>query len=317
MITLHHDDCLELLPAIPDHSIDMILCDLPYGTTACKWDVVIPFAPLWEQYRRIIKPRGAIVLFARQPFTTDLIISNRPWYKYSWVWEKTMPSGFMQSKHRPLIAHEDIVVFSEGTVANCSKRLMPYTPQVDYSRGGYKKFNYSGSRAKSSSNVGIRPSFKDGLREKDCYQPRSVLKFSNGNHGSLHVTQKPVDLLEYLIKTYTQEGETVLDNCMGSGSTGVACLNTNRSFIGMEKDAQYYQIAVDRINATQPVLAAGRDGGILADEAAGDCAGGLGSRWSAGLVADDDAGRIEALGRRQPGDAPGLPRDASGERGGD
>ena len=198
---LIHGDCLEKMKEIPDKSIDMILCDLPYGVTKVKWDTVIPFEPLWEQYERIIKLNGAIVLFSTQPFTTDLICSNRNMFRYEIVWEKTQKTGFYNANKMPLKGHENILVF-------------------------YKRY------------------------------PHDVIHFSNWN-GALfgktkkatkHPTQKPVPVLEYLIKTYTNEGDTVLDNCMGSGSTGVACVNTGRDFIGIELDDNYFQIAEKRIN---------------------------------------------------------------------
>jgi site-specific DNA-methyltransferase (adenine-specific) len=249
MIQLHHGDCIEVMQAIPDGAADMILCDLPYGTTACHWDSIIPFAPLWEQYRRVIKCNGAIVLFGSQPFTTDLIQSNRAWFKYCWVWEKTLATDFLNGKNKPLKAHEDIIVFSEGTTANCSPNLMPYYPQVDFSMGGWRKKQYPRG---DSSCFGVRPSTsKTYTAESDGRLPKSIITFSNANHGSLHPTQKPVALLEYLIRTYTNPGEVVLGNCMGSGSTLVACINTGRAGIGIERDDAYFAIAQDRIAKAQ------------------------------------------------------------------
>lgn len=230
-------DCLELMKEIPDGSVDMILCDLPYGTTACKWDIVIPFEPLWEQYRRIIKENGAIALFGSEPFASFLRVSNMEMYKYDWVWEKTKASSFLNAKKMPLRAYETISIFY--------KKQPTYNPQ--YIEGGkpYKKINVSDGRASiygRCDKSGVIKESKDGRR-----YPRNVIKFSNPNNSSFHPTQKPVALLEYLIKTYTNEGEVVLDNCMGSGSTCVAAINTGRHYIGFEKDPQYFEIAKRRI----------------------------------------------------------------------
>ena len=245
MVDLHLGDCLEVMKQIPDKSVDAIICDLPYGTTACKWDSIIPFEPLWEQYSRVIKDSGAIVLFASQPFTSILIISNLNMFRYRWIWEKEQGGNFQLAKLQPLNTVEDICVFSKAKTANGAKLNMNYYPiMVD--------------REKPSKSGG-KPSVSDLLNKnsmvalKKTYTqsyPKSILKF-NKDHSSirLHPTQKPVDLLEYLVKTYTNEGDTVLDNCMGSGSTGIACKNLNRNFIGIEKDANYFEIAKSRINA--------------------------------------------------------------------
>ena len=240
MSELKQGDCLELMQGIPDGSIDMILCDLPYGTTACKWDTVIPFEPLWEQYNRVIKAKGAIVLTASQPFTTNLISSNIGMFKYELVWDKVLPTGFAIAKHQPMKQHENIVVFGNGKItynAQTTPREKPRTYNRTHTA-------YSGSENLQSHDG------KD--RVLNDYQPRSIITFSNAMHkSSLHPTQKPVALLEYLIRTYTNEGETVLDNCMGSGSTGVACINTNRRFIGYELDEGYFCLASDRIAASK------------------------------------------------------------------
>lgn len=227
-------DCLDAMWLIPEGSVDLILCDLPYGTTACKWDSVIPFEPLWAHYWRVLKPNGAVVLTAAQPFTTQLIASQIEEFRYCWVWEKTMATGGMSAKQRPMRAHEDVAVFY--------KELPTYNPQKThgdpYSRPeGKKKGSVIGDREGGYVTVNA-----DGGRN-----PRSVLKIPNPNRGSVHPTQKPVALMEYLIKTYTNEGETVLDNCMGSGTTGVACKNTGRNFIGIERDPEYFKIAKERI----------------------------------------------------------------------
>lgn len=243
-------DCLEQMKGIPDGSVDMILCDLPYGTTACKWDTVIPFEPLWKQYRRIIKPNGAVVLFGDEPFASSLRLSNIEWYKYDWYWRKTRPAGFTNAKLKPLKDIETVCVFSSGATANGSNRNMPYYPQ------GLEDCDVEWSRPKHYMNgdKGVNParvSHKlDRKIEKTGY-PRQVLDFSNPNSRVLHPTQKPVPLCEYLVSTYTSEGQQVLDNCMGSGSTGVACINLNRKFIGIEKDAGYFRIAEERLNGKQ------------------------------------------------------------------
>ena len=236
-------DCLVKMKDIPDKSIDMILCDLPYGTTACKWDTIIPFEPLWEQYKRIIKDNGAIVLTASQPFTTKLINSNIELFKYEWIWEKSRTVGFLNAKNAPLKKHENVLVFSKGKTANCNKNNMIYNPQ------GLIEINKVNKSVKQSDDtvVGNRPSRNKDYIAKYTGYPTSIIKFNNENK-QIHPTQKPVKLLEYLIKTYTNEDEIVLDNCMGSGSTGVACVNTNRKFIGIELDKNYFQIAIKRIN---------------------------------------------------------------------
>lgn len=236
---LIHGDCLEKMKDIPDGSIDMVLADLPYGTTACKWDVVIPFEPLWEQYKRIIKDRGAIVLFGSEPFSSILRCSNLSMYKYDWIWDKKTGLGFLDSKHRPLKQHETISVFSIGGCSTGSKIRMEYNPQ------GLIPTDKKNSNTKSNI-LNSEPSQRKELNTTHTGYPKTILTF--GRESGFHPTQKPVALLEYLIKTYTLEGETVLDNTMGSGSTGVACVNTGRNFIGIEKDDKYFEIAKNRIN---------------------------------------------------------------------
>jgi site-specific DNA-methyltransferase (adenine-specific) len=233
---LINGDCLEEMKGIPDDSIDMILCDLPYGTTACKWDVVIPFVPLWEQYRRIIKDRGAIVLFGSEPFSSYLRMSNIKGFKYDWVWNKKFASNFTLAKKQPLKIHETISVFNSGVYyPQMVKRDIPIKLGKNVSKTG--SANLAKAKAEYEGKVYV---------EKN---PESIYFLSNRSEGQvrLHPTQKPVALLEYLIRTYTHEGELVLDNCMGSGSTGIACLNTNRNFIGIEKDEKYFNIAKNRI----------------------------------------------------------------------
>jgi site-specific DNA-methyltransferase (adenine-specific) len=233
-VQLIHGDCLEKMKDIESKSIDMILCDLPYGTTACKWDTIIPFEPLWEQYERVIKDNGAIVLTASQPFTSNLVMSNPKMFKYEWIWNKTRPTGSMLAKKRPLKEHECVLVFY--------KKQPTYNPQMTKAERVLEKERIV-NKGEVTGNVRLKRKFDNG----GLAYPRSIQLFANPNHNSLHPTQKPVALLEYLIKTYTLEGETVLDNCMGSGSTGVACINTNRNFIGIEKDDKYFEIAKKRI----------------------------------------------------------------------
>ena len=236
-IELIQGDCLEKMKDIPDKSIDMILCDLPYGTTACKWDVIIPFEPLWEQYKRVIKDRGAIVLTASQPFTSALVMSNPGWFKYCLVWNKRKSSSALHAKIQPLRIHEDIVIFGKNKTTY-NPQMVKGKPRVD------KESEISNGEAFGNNVVKRKYENKEGL-----YYPKSILDISNADQtNKTHPTQKPVALLEYLIKTYTNEGETVLDNCMGSGTTGVACKNLNRNFIGIELDPEYFKIAEKRIN---------------------------------------------------------------------
>ncbi len=262
-IDLRQGDCLELMKDIPNSSIDLILCDLPYGTTSCKWDIVIPFDKLWEQYNRIIKDNGAIVLFGSQPFTSGLIMSNIKNFKYEWIWEKQKASNFMGAKYQPLKYHENICVFSKSThnyypqkykvlefeeiKQMNSKELKQVFETRDYDRFGKvdrrKTINNPKTNKEHIGNKITRiRNVDDGYR-----YPKSVLKINKEINTNLHPTQKPIALLEYLIKTYTNEGDVVLDNCMGSGSTGVASVNTNRNFIGIELDEKYFNIAKERI----------------------------------------------------------------------
>jgi site-specific DNA-methyltransferase (adenine-specific) len=236
MIDLHLGDCLEVMKQIPDKSVDAIICDLPYGTTACKWDSVIPFEPLWAQYKRIIKDNGAVVLFASQPFTSALVMSNTKWFKYQWIWNKRKAGNIFLAKYQPMKIHEDIVVFSDGT---CN--YYPIMEQRD--------------KVKASKNYGTGESMGGNKEKEDKLyiythkNPVSIIDVSNASQkGKVHPTQKPVDLLQYLVKTYTNEGDTILDNCMGSGTTGIACKNLNRKFIGIEQDPSYFEIAKGRIH---------------------------------------------------------------------
>ena len=236
MIKLIQGDCLEKMAEIEDGSVDLILCDLPYGTTKNKWDSIIPFDLLWEQYERLIKGRGAIVLFAQTPFDKALGASNLKLLKYEWIWEKDRASGHLNSKKMPMKAHENILVFY--------KKLPVYNPQKTK---GHKPSNNSGKRSKETSNYGkFGESFNGGQTDRF---PRSVYKCNvvNSQHKPLHPTQKPLGLTEMLVKTYTNEGDLILDNCMGSGTTGVACKKLNRDFIGIELDEKYFKIAEERI----------------------------------------------------------------------
>ena len=232
-IKLYHGDCLEVMKDIPDKSIDMILCDLPYGTTACKWDVIIPLDDLWKQYNRIIKDNGAILLFGSQPFTTIINYSNMSNYRYEWIWIKNNTTGFQLANKRPLKKHEVISVF--------------YKKQPTYNPQGLQPYGKVNKRSSIGDNWKLMS--KNEYTQKYTNYPTQIVEFAYDKE-KLHPTQKPVPLLEYLIKTYTNESETVLDNCMGSGSTGVACINTNRKFIGIEKDDKYFDIAKNRIEDT-------------------------------------------------------------------
>lgn len=238
MIEIYNADCLEKMKDIKDKSIDMILCDLPYGTTARnKWDSIIPFPMLWKQYNRIIKDNGVIALWSQMPFTAQLVMSNLNMFRYEWVVEKTSATGFLNAKKMPMKAHENVLIFY--------KKLPTYNPQMTH--GHTRKV----SKAEHKVNCKKTTDYGEhGLTTYDSTDryPRDVLTFKwDKQKSNLHPTQKPVALLEYLIKTYTNEHETVLDNCMGSGSTGVACINTNRKFIGIELDKNYFEIAKNRL----------------------------------------------------------------------
>ena len=243
MVNLMLGDCLERMKEIPDGSVDMVLADPPYGTTACKWDSVIPFEPMWEQLKRIIKPNGAIVLFGAEPFSSLLRVSNLKMFKYDWIWIKTKTQHFAQAPYRPMTEHEIISCFSYGGNAKNATPRMVYNPQ------GLVKCNKlcKGKKATHSEHRMRLTDQKDYVQEWTGY-PTTILQFASVGKP-LHPTQKPVALMEYLIKTYTNENETVLDFTMGSGTTGVACINTNRKFIGIEKDETYFKIAQDRIAA--------------------------------------------------------------------
>ena len=233
-------DCLEIMPSIGDKSIDMILCDLPYGTTACKWDTVIPFEPLWREYKRLIKDNGAIVLTASQPFTSALVMSNIKMFKYEWIWQLNAGSNFATTKYQPMKEHENVLIFGNGSTIYNQQRQ----PRAD---SGYarQKTPLRFDRYQKDGVYGdiLGKVIKKRISKDRC--PSSVQRF-NRERG-LHPTQKPVALFEYLIKTYTNEGDIVLDNCIGSGTTAIACLNTSRNYIGCELEKKYYDIAFKRI----------------------------------------------------------------------
>lgn len=238
---IYQGDCLELMNGIPDKSIDMILCDLPYGTTACKWDTTIPFDRLWCQYERVIKDNGAIVLTGSEPFSSNLRMSNPRLYKYDWVWVKDNSTGFQLANVMPLKKHEDIMVFSKGATYPRSDNKMRYYPQ------GLKVLNKINTRGRKGDYL-----TESGCKDNNYIQsytnyPVSIIEFDKVK-STLHPTQKPVALFEYLIKTYTNEGDVVLDNCIGSGTTAIAAINTDRNYIGIELDEDYYNIAKQRIS---------------------------------------------------------------------
>ncbi len=231
-------DCLELMKDIPDGSVDMILADLPYGTTACKWDTIIPFEPLWEQYKRVIKPNGAIVLTASQPFTSALVMSNPKMFKYEWVWEKSRVTGVLNAKRQPLRTKEDVLVFSVNT-------------PVYYPQGTYKCNKQTGTGVARDGSQGlatgkITQTSNGKYRQTVTGYPRNIIRIPSEGQTK-HPTQKPVALFEYLIKTYTNEGDLVLDNVAGSGTTGVACQNLNRKYILIEKEEEYINVIKDRL----------------------------------------------------------------------
>ena len=243
-IDLIKGDCLEVMKSIPDVSIDAIITDIPYGTTACKWDSVIPFEPMWEQLNRIIKPNSAIVLFGSQPFTSSLIMSNPKMFKCEWIYNKKVPSNFGAAKFQPMKYHENVIVFSK-------KRHNYYPIKEERQGGGKQRQQYKYNNGKVGDFM--KMSNKIALCTDDLRLPSSVQTFNNKSKGNvgMHPTQKPVELMEYLIKTYTNENETVLDFTMGSGTTGVACVNTKRDFIGIELDDKYFDIAKKRIGQAQ------------------------------------------------------------------
>jgi len=230
-------DCLDIMPQITDKSVDMVLCDLPYGTTACKWDIIIPFEPLWEQYHRVCKPNAAIVLFGKQPFTSHLILSNQDWFRYEMIWEKTRAGNSMQLGKQPAAIHENILVFYDRPPVFNDQKFKVDEKYIDKRKSirdsFYKSEHYSGVMKRKAD---------DGWRHA-----QSVLPFNSVWHKDMHPCEKPVELLQYLIRTYTNENDVVLDNCMGSGSTIVAAIRENRQYIGIEKEEKYFDVANKRI----------------------------------------------------------------------
>lgn len=244
-IELKMGDCLELMMKIKDKSIDCIICDLPYGTTACKWDIVIPMDKLWEQYERIIKDRGAIILFGQEPFSSLVRTSNLKMYRYDWIWQKQKPSNFQLMNYQCGRIHENIMVFSKFKACYTSNNIsMNYYPQKE------KRQKDRTSNVKIYGNNNLLHEYKNGTKDNiKTYKdklPISILKF-NTEVKKYHPMQKPLLLIEYLVKTYTKENDVILDNCMGSGTVGVACKNLHRNFIGMEKDEEYFNVAKERI----------------------------------------------------------------------
>ena len=247
MFNLMQGDCLERMKEIPDGSVDMVLTDPPYGTTACKWDSIIPLEPMWEQLKRVIKPNGAIVLFSSEPFGSYLRVSNIKDYKYDWVWKKNTTSGFALAKKQPMRNHEMICVFYSK---QCSYNFIKEQRDMSDASKNRMSYDFTTTKGVNQQQNGIKK-VQFIPEDKELSYPKTVKSFNgvpNNHNDRVHPTQKPVALMEYLIKTYTNEGETVLDFTMGSGTTGVACVNTNRDFIGIELDEGYFEIASKRID---------------------------------------------------------------------
>lgn len=241
MIDLRQGDCLEVMKTLPAHCVDAIITDLPYGTTSCAWDNVIPFEPMWEQARRVMKPQACFITTASQPFTSRLVVSNLDWFKYELVWRKNTTTGFPNARYIPLKNHENVVVFSPAPVrSKAGNTTMTYNPQ------GLVPINKTRKAGKKAS--AINTNLKDGYYTAEWTNfPRSVLEFQS--ERGYHPTQKPVTLYEWLVRTYTNPGDTVLDLCMGSGTTGLACLATGRRFIGIEQDSEYFEVSKRRIHS--------------------------------------------------------------------
>ena len=243
---IYNEDCLEGMKRIPDGSVDCVICDLPYGTTACKWDIVIPFKELWQQYKRIIKDNGAIILFSKQPFTSDLINSNRDMFRYELIWEKTRAGNSMQVKNQPSAIHENIEVFYKNQPTYNDIKFMVDEKYID------KRKSIRDSIYKSEHYKGVmKRKADDGMRH-----PQSILPFNSVWHKGMHPTEKPVELIQWLIRSYTNEGDLILDNCIGSGTTAIAAIKEKRHFIGMELNKEYYDKACNRIKMelAQPTL---------------------------------------------------------------
>ena len=269
MVDLYYGDCLVEMKKIEDNSVDLILCDLPYGTTdrsgvekkngnnrLLKWDTVIPLESLWLEYKRVLKPKGAVVLTADQPFTSKLIMSNIEWFKYEWIWKKKKTTGFLLANYRPMKQTEDVIVFSPAHAAAASRHggNMTYNPQGLIEKKVKKKNdpNRLGKFLHNPEHMGKGNKLlhETEYEQKFTNYPSEIIEFGL-DRNVVHETQKPVALMEYLIRTYSNEGEIVLDNCMGSGTTGVACINTNRKFIGIEKKDEYYDAAKKRISISE------------------------------------------------------------------
>ena len=241
---IYNEDCLEGMKRIPDGSVDCVICDLPYGTTACKWDIVIPFKELWQQYKRIIKDNGAIILFSKQPFTSDLINSNRDMFRYELIWEKTRAGNSMQVKNQPSAIHENIEVFYKNQPTYNDIKFMVDEKYID------KRKSIRDSIYKSEHYKGVmKRKADDGMRH-----PQSILPFNSVWHKGMHPTEKPVELIQWLIRSYTNEGDLILDNCIGSGTTAIAAIKEKRHFIGMELNKEYYDKACERIKLEQAQL---------------------------------------------------------------
>ena len=233
--TFVNADCFDVFPFIEDKSIDAIICDLPYGTTACKWDSILPLHKLWNEYKRVLKPNGVILLTASQPFTTVLVGNDLKMFKYNLVWDKVAVTNPMLAKKQPMRCHEDVLVFYD--------KQPTYNPQM---RKGVK-WSRAGKKQHTTDTLGQSTLFNNGSDESEMKYPKSIVTFSNADKTkNVHPTQKPIDLMEWLIKTYTNEGDMVLDNTMGSGTTNLACIKLNRKSIGIEKEKQYYDVAVRR-----------------------------------------------------------------------
>ena len=241
---LFNADCMDILPLIPEKSVQLILADLPYGTTACKWDIVLPLDKLWEHYERIIKDDGAIVLTCQQPFTSSLIMSNIKLYKYSWHWNKIKPSSFFNAKNAPMKKIEDVAIFSKGNIANGSKNMMKYNPQGLIECGKIRP--PKNDSVPSQSTIGKRPSRANAYKQEFTNYPTDLIEFTF-EQKPIHPTQKPLNLMKYFIATYSDENDYVLDNTMGVGTTCLGAKELNRSFIGIEKEVKYYDLAVARV----------------------------------------------------------------------
>lgn len=242
--TIYNEDCLEGMKRIPDKSVDMILCDLPYGTTEFAWDCIIPIEPLWMQYMRVIKESGAIVLTANQPFTSALVMSNPRLFRYEMIWDKIISCGMVYARFQPMRQHESVLIFGSGRLTYNPQKTKRDKP---IKSGGQNSLHSQNKRMDKVKISGFSKTY-------DEKNPTTILPFMKLRKGAIHPTQKPVALFEYLIKTYTNEGETVLDNCIGSGTTAIACMNTNRNFIGFEKEEKYWKIATERVKNHTPQL---------------------------------------------------------------